>query len=279
MLLLHPSATGLPRGSGRAEAACWGTEWKVLHVLNMTLAWLLMNPVSDCLQEASQHTQDKTPVGQSWGHALCLRAPCTAQPCVGCPVPHLWGRQATLLDFLRISPCRKGCWLPPFLHHCAKQVGTWVATLHAVRAAVLKELDRDGRAKAGSLYLALNQWATVRMRKDGSSSLLRTDLGVCIAALSHVTMSSLFQQWPVSTGCKTALHEALGIIKINFQLPKQITRLNAFSFPLFWAVFVPLLGEVTWSFRTVFPTLLKFGVTWSEELEITSAVSAWLHPQ
>lgn len=63
--------------------------------------------------------------------------------------------------------------------------------------------------------------------------MLRTDLGVCTAALLRVTMSPLFQEWLVLAGCKTAVHEALGIIKINFQLPKQITRLNAFSFPLF----------------------------------------------
>lgn len=118
------------------------------------------------------------------------------------------------------------------------------------------------------------------MRKNGSFSQLRSVLAVCTAALSHVTMSSLFQQWPVSTGCKIALHETLGIIKTNFQLPKQITRLNAFSFPLLWVVFVPWLRGVMWSFITAFPTLLEFGVTWTEELMITSAVScwAWLHP-
>lgn len=81
------------------------------------------------------------------------------------------------------------------------------------------------------------------MSKNGSNSVLRTCLVVCTAVSSHVTMSSLLQHWPVSTGSETALHEPLGIIKINFQLPKQITRINAFSFPLFWVVFVPLLSS------------------------------------
>lgn len=97
------------------------------------------------------------------------------------------------------------------------------------------------------------------MRKNGSFSQIRSVLAVCTAALSHIITSSLFQQWPVSTGSKIALHETLGIIKTNFQLPKQITRLNAFSFPLF--CLCSLLRGVMWSFVTVFPTFLEFGVT------------------
>lgn len=80
------------------------------------------------------------------------------------------------------------------------------------------EVARDGRVKPGLLHLALNQ--SELQFACGKMDLLRTDLGVCTEALSHVTMSSLFQQWPVSTGCKTALHEALGVIKISFWLPR-----------------------------------------------------------
>lgn len=140
------------------------------------------------------------------------------------------------------------------------------------------DVARDGRAIPGLLYLALNQ--SEPQFAWGNMDLLRTDLGVCTEALSHVTMSSLFQQWPVSTGCKAALHEALGIIKISFWLPKQIARRNAFSFPFFfffWVVFVPLLSG-TVVLQNCFPNPSQVRVIWSRERMITCSIWAWFHP-
>lgn len=138
------------------------------------------------------------------------------------------------------------------------------------------DVARDGRAIPGLLYLAFNQ--SEPQFAWGNMDLLRTDLGVCTEALSHVTMSSLFQQWPVSTGCKAALHEALGIIKISFWLPKQIARLNAFSFPFFFfgVVFVPLLSG-TVVLQNCFPNLSQVRVIWSRERMITCSIWAWFH--
>jgi len=66
-------------------------------------------------------------------------------------MPHLGARLAAVLDVLSSGPCREGSCLPPFLRHCAKQVSTRVAPLHALKGTVLKELGRDGKAKAAPL--------------------------------------------------------------------------------------------------------------------------------
>lgn len=197
-------------------AVCWGVLGNVLYALGMTVVWLLMNPMLDCSQEARRR---QVPCGSVLGR--CLWGHCTALPQVECLVLCLWVGLATMLDFLRTGPCRKGAGSPLFFTALQSRFNT-LAMVHAVEATVLKELEIVV-LKLALQHLMFHRVSPCLHEKEWillTDQFYRSVLAVCTAALSHVITSSLFQQWPVSTGSKIALHETLGIIK-TFNCPNK----------------------------------------------------------